>query len=177
MKHRVLVVDDDPAVLQSIKRVLEGAGYEVVLAADGATAKREFIPGRIDLLLLDLNLPFESGWDIFERLTTRHPFTPVIIITGMPNQYRTALAAGAAALMEKPIEVTTLFRTMKDLLAESREEQLLRLCGYREDTRHVKAAANRGRAGADRPVPGDPGGPPCLEPPGVTAGARPSAST
>ena len=47
----------------------------------------QFLPEQTDLLLLDLNLPCQSGWDVFERLTTRYPLVPVIIITGMPNQY------------------------------------------------------------------------------------------
>ena len=49
--------------------------------------RRPFLPEQTDLLLLDLNLPSQSGWDVFERLTTRYPLVPVIIITGMPNQY------------------------------------------------------------------------------------------
>ena len=78
MKKRVLIVDDDPAVSGSVKRVLEGAGYAVSLAMDSEEAIIQFLPEQTDLLLLDLNLPTRSGWDVFERLTTRCPFVPVI---------------------------------------------------------------------------------------------------
>jgi CheY-like chemotaxis protein len=136
MKKTVLVFDDDAAVRQSVRKVLEGAGYEVAAASDGEEAVVQFVPEQIDLVLLDLNLPLRSGWDVFERLTTWYPFVPVIIITGMPNQYRTALAAGASALMEKPIDVPALLKTLGELLTEPMETRLRRMCGYQQDTKH-----------------------------------------
>jgi CheY-like chemotaxis protein len=74
------------------------AHNNVALAAGELEAALRFQPGQADLLLLDLNLPDQSGWDIFEELTRRQPFVPVINITGMPNQHCTAVAAGAGAL-------------------------------------------------------------------------------
>jgi len=136
MKKRVLLVDDDPGVRESIRKVLRAAGYEVTTAAGGEEAAVQFIPEETDLVLLDLNLPFCSGWDVFERLTAQHPSIPVIIITGMPNQYQTALAAGVGALIEKPIEVSSLLKAMDDLLGEPEEARLRRMCGYQSDTRH-----------------------------------------
>ncbi len=136
-KRRVLVVDDDAAVRAATQRVLETAGYEVALAENGAEAAAQFLPEHTDLLLLDLNLPSQSGWDVFERLTTRYPLVPVIIITGMPNQLPTAVAAGVSALMEKPIEPIALLKTIDDVLAEPGEVRLRRMCGYRGDMRLV----------------------------------------
>ena len=137
MKKHVLVVDDDPAVRQAMKRVLESAGYEVGVAQNGDEATAQFLPAQTDLLLLDLNLPSQSGWDVFERLTTRYPLVPVIIITGLPNQYSTAVAAGVSALMEKPVEATALLKTVSEVLAERNETRLRRMCGERSDTRLV----------------------------------------
>lgn len=140
MNKRVLIVDDDAGVRESMKRVLEAAGYEVVLSADGPEAESQFAPGEIDLVLLDLNLPSQSGWELFEHLSREYPLVRVIIITGMPNQYETALAAGVGALMEKPIEVPELLKSMKALLAEPNEARLQRMCGFLEITEHVSAA-------------------------------------
>jgi len=140
MNKRVLVVDDDQSVRESLKRVLQGAGYEVVLAAGGLEALVRFDPEQIDLLLLDLSLPNQSGWDVFERVTARCACVPVIIITGLPDQYRTAVAAGVGALFEKPVEVTALLTAMEELLAEPREVRVRRLGGYLHDTRHVPPA-------------------------------------
>jgi DNA-binding response OmpR family regulator len=150
MKKKVLVVDDDDSLRASLKKVLQQAGYDVVLAGGGLEAAIRFEPGEIDLLLLDLNLPNLSGWDVFEHLTTRYPFVPVIIITGMPNQYRTALAAGVGALFEKPVEVPALLKRMEELLAEPNEARLRRLCGFLDDTRYeppAKAATTVSRPG------------------------------
>ena len=136
-KQSILVVDDDESVRAAVRNVLEGAGYNVVIAADAEEAVVRFTPEQIDLVLLDLNLPVRSGWEAFEQLTTQHPTTPVIIITGMPDQYRTAQAAGVGALIEKPIEVPPLLQTIEALLAEPCEARLRRLCGYQRDTRYL----------------------------------------
>jgi len=140
MQKRVLIIDDDDAVRSSIQRVLEGAGYATALAADGEQAIIQFVPDQVELVLLDLNLPFRHGWDVFERLTTRYPVVPIIVITGLSDQYHTALAAGASALMEKPVDAAALLQTMEALLAEPKEARLRRLCGYQEDTRHLCAS-------------------------------------
>ena len=168
MKKRVLVVDDDAAVRQAMKRVLETAGYEVGLAENGEEATAQFLPEQTDLLLLDLNLPSQSGWDVFERLTTRYPLVPVIIITGMPNQHSTAMAAGVSALMEKPIEATALLKTIGEVLAERRETRLRRMCGYQSDTRLVPPLPPR-EAGGQREHPQSPRG--CHPPSGLRAAA------
>jgi DNA-binding response OmpR family regulator len=139
MRKRILVVDDDRSVRESLKKVLEGANYEVLLAAGGLEAAIRFEPGQIDLLLLDLNLPNQSGWDVFERLTTHYPLVPVIIITGLPNQQRTAVAAGVGALFEKPVDVMALLQRVEELLAEPAGVRLQRLCGDVGDTRYVPA--------------------------------------
>ena len=150
MKQRVLIVDDDASVRESIRKVLKGAGYEVKTATDAEEVTVKFVPEEIDLVLLDLNLRSHSGWDVFERLTTQHPALPVIIITGVPNQYQTALAAGVGALIEKPIEVPALLRTMDELLAEPKEARLRRMCGYQLDTRHLRRPSD---GAAKKPLP------------------------
>jgi DNA-binding response OmpR family regulator len=157
MKRRILVVDDDESVRESLKKVLEGAGYEVVLAGDLEEAIR-FEPGQFDLLVLDLVLPNRSGWDVFERLTTRRPVVPVIIITGLPNQQSTAKMAGAGALFEKPIEPIGLLERIAELLAEPPERRLERLCGRVEDTKYVRATRGRARVPQGERVGGGGGG-------------------
>jgi DNA-binding response OmpR family regulator len=140
MKKKILVVDDDPQIRESLRKVLRAEGYEVVLAADGQEAIDKFDPEHIDLLLLDLNLPGNSGWDIFGTLTSLNPFLPIIIITGRQNQHELAAGAGVGALMEKPLDVPLLLKTITELLAESAETRLKRLVGLHSDVRHVPPA-------------------------------------
>ena len=92
-----------------------------------------------DLVLLDLNMPVKNGWDTFEQLTGEHPLLPIIIITARPNQVFTALSAGAGALLEKPMDIPTLLRAMRKLLAETAEQRLARLVGKNTEF-HYKAA-------------------------------------
>lgn len=136
---KVLVVDDDVSVRESVSKVLREEGYQAVLAADGNTALKQFTDHKIDLLLLDLGLPIKNGWDVFEQITTENPLVPVIIITGQADQYRMAVAAGAGALMEKPLDALQLLHTIRALLIEPKEVRLHRLCGHGGATRHVPA--------------------------------------
>jgi len=137
MKKTVLVVDDDAAVRDSMKKVLESAGFEVLLAGDGEEAVKEAKPGQIDLLLLDIGLPIRNGWDAFAQITAANPCLPIIIITGHSDQYPVASAAGASAFMEKPLDATQLLATIQELLAEPKEERLKRLTGRTGKARYL----------------------------------------
>ena len=133
MKKTVLIVDDDAPIRQALRKVLQAEGYEVILAADGLEGLEQFDSKHIDLLLLDLNLPAKSGWDLFERFSSTNPLLPIVIITGRHNQYRLAAAAGVGALMEKPLDVSLLLQTIAALLIEPAEARLKRLVGLNSD--------------------------------------------
>ena len=130
---RILLVDDDPTVRDSLNDVLVAEGYLVILAENGQQALDIAARLPVDLAVLDLNMPVKNGWDTFERLTTDHPLIPIIIATARPNQLFTALNAGAGALLEKPMDIPTLLRTIEGLLAESAEERLARLAGKKTE--------------------------------------------
>lgn len=140
MKKRILVVDDDIPVRESLKKVLMEAGYEVVLASSGEEAIVRFASNHIDLMILDLGLPFKDGWDVFEEVTRKNPYIPIVVITGLANQYDVSVAAGVDALLEKPIEAPVLLAVVEKTLAEPKENRLRRLCGYLRDTRYVPSA-------------------------------------
>ena len=138
-KNRILVVDDDASVREMLTRILAGEGYLVWAAADGMTALEISAATKLDLVLLDLNLPGKSGWDIFERLTTENPMLAVIIITARSNQLFTALGAGVGALLEKPLDFPKLLQTISRLLAEPAESRRARMAGSPADFHHVPA--------------------------------------
>ena len=130
-----MVLDDDEQIRQSLQKLLKAEGYEVVLAGEGAEALGELGRNKIDLLLLDLNLPNQSGWDVFERVTSNNPLLPIIIITGRTKQSEFAVAAGVGALMQKPLDVPLLLKTISELLLEPPEKRLKRLVGVEQSTR------------------------------------------
>jgi DNA-binding response OmpR family regulator len=137
MKKTVLIVDDDAAIRESLRKLLQAEGYEVRLAANGQEGLDQFDPARVDLVLLDLNLPAKSGWDCFERFSFINPFLPIIIITGRDDQYSLAAAAGVGALMEKPLDVPLLLQTITALFTEPAETRLKRLVGLNKDVRYA----------------------------------------
>lgn len=136
---RILLVDDDPTVRDSLGNVLEGEGYFVIPAENGQQALDFANKLPVDLALLDLNMPVMNGWDTFWQLTGEHPLIPVIIATARPNQLFAAVGAGVGALLEKPMDIPTLLLTIKRLLAESVETRLERLAGLKTDF-HYSAA-------------------------------------
>jgi DNA-binding response OmpR family regulator len=133
----ILLVDDDPSVREMVGRVLVDEGYLVLSAANGPEALRIAATADIDLVLLDLNMPGQGGWDTFERLTAGNPLLAVIVITARSQQLFTAVNAGVGALLEKPLNFTKLLETMRDLLAESAEVRLARLAGRQADFHYL----------------------------------------
>jgi DNA-binding response OmpR family regulator len=134
-RNRILIIDDNAAVRAAIVGVLQGAGYQVFQAGDGKDALAKFDARSLDLLLLDLGLPGQDGWDTFEAFTRNNPLLEVIIITGRARQAEIAVAAGVGALMEKPLDAVVLLKTIRDLLTEPEEARLRRLCGAPKDDR------------------------------------------
>lgn len=132
-RRRILLVDDDCTVRDSLDAVLASEGYAVIQAENGQQALDLADTSAPDLVLLDLNMPVKNGWDTFEELTREHPFLPVIIVTARPNQFFTALGAGAGALLEKPMDMKALLHSIDKLLSESDEVRLKRLSGRSAD--------------------------------------------
>jgi CheY-like chemotaxis protein len=142
LKNRILVVDDDPSVLEMLTRVLVGEDYLVLAAASGPDALKVAATTPIDLVLLDLNMPGQSGWGTFERLTAEDPLVPVIIITARPNQLFAALASGAGALLEKPLDFPKLLQTIHNLLTEPAESRRARMAGRSAEFHYLPAQQN-----------------------------------
>lgn len=138
---QILLVDDDSSVRESVARVLHSEGFNVVAACDGLEAL-EFIERQpIDIVLLDLNMPQQNGWETLQGLSTKVPSVPIIIITARSNQLFQALAAGAAALMEKPLDFPKLLQTVRDLLAEPLETRLARTAGRNAQFHYLPATS------------------------------------
>jgi DNA-binding response OmpR family regulator len=150
-QRRILLVDDDPQVRESLAGVLVEEGFLVLPAANGAEALAIASTCVMHLVILDLNMPVKNGWDTFERLSTDYPLVPVIIATARPNQLFTAVGAGVGALLEKPLDIPHLLSTIRHLLTETNEARLRRLIGeeapfeYRPSHEEAKKPADEFR--------------------------------
>lgn len=80
--HHVLVVDDDPAIRRGVARLLTGQGLRVTQAADGTAMRRAMRTTRIDLVLLDVMLPGESGLDLLRALRAEGG-APVLMLSAL----------------------------------------------------------------------------------------------
>jgi len=129
MTKRILLADDDASVRETLGRVLELEHYDVVLAGGGREAVAKFRADPPDLVLLDLDMPDQNGWQVFDAICHVAPRVPVLIITAVPHQAKRAAQLGAAALMEKPLHLPRLLQILSDLLAESVETRRARTTG------------------------------------------------
>jgi len=119
MKKRILLADDDSAVRRMLFRVLTDEGYFVIPASNGREVLQSTTEGNVDLAVLDLSAPLDDAWKNLQQLTTQHPALPIILITARSNQVFPSLVSGVKALMEKPLDLPKLLRTISDLLGES----------------------------------------------------------
>ncbi len=148
---RILLVDDDPTVRDSLNDVLVSEGYWVIPAENGQQALDRANESSVDLVLLDLNMPVKNGWDTFEQLTREHPLIPIIIVTARPNQLFTAINAGVGALVEKPMDIPMLLRTMEKLLVETTGQRLARLAGIETQFHYKAAMVGQGQPRSEKP--------------------------
>ncbi|QDT02900.1 Alkaline phosphatase synthesis transcriptional regulatory protein PhoP [Rubripirellula lacrimiformis] len=116
---KILVVDDDFEIIESVRYALEGAGYDVVVARDGnqglALAERE----NPDLMVLDMMMPKRSGFLVLEKLRRlRDEPLPVIMITGNEGSRHKAYAEllGVSDYIRKPFAMDRLVDAVGKLL-------------------------------------------------------------
>jgi CheY-like chemotaxis protein len=103
--RKLLVVDDDPVVGASFKRVLSGKGYLVVSAENGSEALARLQAEKFDAVFTDLRMPGMDGLQVAERVRAAQPWMPVMIVTGYgsPASEARARAAGVSGFLHKPL--------------------------------------------------------------------------
>ena len=133
-KSRILVIDDEAAIRDSLRMTLEYEGYEFVGAATGqeglALVERE----TFDLVLLDVKMPGMDGLDVLGRLHAMNETLPVVMISahGTPSTAVDAIRRGALDFLEKPFESTERLRvTIQNALEQAR---------LRDENRSLKKA-------------------------------------
>jgi two-component system cell cycle response regulator DivK len=120
-KQRILVVDDSEDMRDLLQRLLERAGYRVVLAADGQASLTQAKLHHPDLVLMDLSLPDMDGWEAVRHLRKMPEFgsIPIIAVTAhvSPQEAERAVAAGCTAHIGKPFESRVLLQEVARLLS------------------------------------------------------------
>ena len=117
---RILVVEDNETNLYLIKFILEKNGYEVIEAMEGAVGVELAIKEKLDLILMDLQLPDIDGLEATKRIRASEADgkIPIIALTSfaMPGDREKALAGGCTAYIEKPINPDTFISEIQKYL-------------------------------------------------------------
>jgi len=118
-QKKILLVDDDNTILQSMGRLLTLNGYDVVMASSGLKALKQLEETGygFDLVVTDLIMPDVSGLGVITLVKKKHPHIPVIAITGwgeIPEQLADEMKADV--VIKKPFELNELGKRIDDLL-------------------------------------------------------------
>lgn len=111
---KVLIVDDDEGFLFIIGEYLEAYGLEYELASSPKQARKHLMAGNYDAIVSDLEMPGESGLDLFRYISPRLPRIPFIIMTGCTDARtkREALEMGVSKYIEKPFRISDLIQLL-----------------------------------------------------------------
>ena len=122
----VYVVDDDEAVRDSVRWLLEASNYKVELYDSGESFIARYDPNAIAVLLLDVRMNGMSGLEVQELLRSKNADLPIIFITGhgdVPMAVN-ALKKGAVDFIEKPFDLQALKQQVEEMLVDAREKRM-----------------------------------------------------
>jgi len=120
-KRTVFLVDDEPAVLRALSRLLRAEGYRTQVFNSGREFVDKYKPGAAACLVLDLSMPGMTGLDLQEWLRGSGISLPVIFLTAqsdVPDRVQ-ALTQGAVDVLMKPVKANTLIRSIQEAFAEA----------------------------------------------------------
>lgn len=121
--EKVLVVDDDPAVIDTIQEILSRLGLQVSTAYRGLEALDSVRRGFFDLLLVDLKLPDMDGLEVVRQVRDLSPQTSFIMVTGFPSLESAARAVelNISSYLDKPFEIGQLVSAVTSALRKRRQ--------------------------------------------------------
>jgi CheY-like chemotaxis protein len=117
--RRILVVDDDPLVADSIRRMLQFDGHKVELAADAEEALALFSQQNFDLTLVDYEMPKMKGDQLAAAIKAIRPSQPIVMFTGYAEAVRATIGSlsGVDVILGKPFDLDELRRTLTGLFS------------------------------------------------------------
>jgi DNA-binding response OmpR family regulator len=123
MGKRVLLIEDEPNIIEAIRFILSRDGWTVETHSDGATAVEAVGRKRPDVVILDVMLPNKSGFDILRdlRADADHATRPILMLTarGQKKDRDMAEAAGVSCFMTKPFSNSEMLETVRRLAGAS----------------------------------------------------------
>jgi len=125
LSNKVLIVDDDKAVLQMLNTILTEEHLATQLASDGQMALKLLEENKYALMLLDINMPGINGYEVIERIRRKKINVPIIVVSGRKEDMDTlhALKIGADEYITKPFNPVTLGAKVKALIRRSQTSE------------------------------------------------------
>jgi CheY-like chemotaxis protein len=116
MSKLVLIVDDNRALAEGLAEILEADGYQIRIFDDPLVALHEGLTMPFDVALIDVRMPGMDGVALQERLMAAHPRARFVLMTAYADDQRISqgLAAGASAVLSKPVPIAKLFQALGD---------------------------------------------------------------
>jgi DNA-binding NtrC family response regulator len=122
MRSTILVIDDEPNILTTVRRSLELEGYQVIVASGGAAGLAKLGEHDVDLVLLDVMMPGETGLEVLPKIRMAKPEVVVVMMSGNATIETAvnATKAGAHDFIEKPLSGDKLLLTVQNALENAR---------------------------------------------------------
>jgi DNA-binding response OmpR family regulator len=151
MNEKILVAEDDRAILAGLSDVLKLEGYEVIEAADGGKALELYETSRPDLVMLDVMMPISSGYDVCRAIRQKDGLTPILMLTAKGEEIDKVigLELGADDYIVKPFGIAELTARIRSALrrsspgrknrSETAGDAILRLGGVTVDLENMTA--------------------------------------
>jgi len=124
-KRTILIVDDESDVVFFINKICQPQGYHTITASSGPEALKYIheLPGRIDLVLLDLRMPGMGGIEVLRTIRREHADLPVIVLTALTDKKAECETLGIEAYLTKPYSIEYLYRQITRVLGVKTEEK------------------------------------------------------
>ena len=118
--RRVLVVDDDRAIRDLVKRLVARYGFVIDTANDGADAWNQIAQNVYDAVLLDLMMPTMNGFDLVDRIREERPslLPRIVIMTAFSRAGKMPVVEGVHSILRKPFDITELLEHITDAAEE-----------------------------------------------------------
>ena len=121
MKHRILVVDDEPQIRSMVRDWLTRVGFDVSEASDGKEAIETLRRELFDVVIADILMPEKDGLEVIMYLQRERPLTKCVAISSPSNRVflQSAQLLGATRVVEKPFTPADIEAAVRDVLASS----------------------------------------------------------
>jgi len=119
----ILVVDDDEIMRSALKRILENEGYKVIMAVDGLELSKVLETTRLDLILLDVNLPWVDGYELCRLIKDHHSLkeVPLVLVSARKSKQDIQLGfdAGCNDYVTKPFDIDYMTGVITKMLMQT----------------------------------------------------------